>query len=438
MMKLLIVLVLVLGILAIAQLVRVYELTSRLRGKREEDISASDNRMNARLMWLFPFFYFAFFLWLVVKYKNEMLPISASEHGVGYDQLMDFNWYILISVFLLTNILLFYFSGKYVFNKERRAYWQPHNNKLELLWTVVPAAVLAVIIIYGLTSWNRMMSPATPEALQVEVYGKQFDWTVRYPGRDGVLGATDYRLINAENPLGIVTPKSISTRLEELRTAVAEHEEVLATAILAPKRREEMVRELESLRRMQQRIVNLHTLMEQDIAEMGNSSLYLAGADDIVTKDFLLPVDHEALMLIRSRDVIHSVYVPHMRLQMNAVPGMTTMFKFVPTITTDSMRTVMNNESFDYVMLCNKICGASHYNMQMPMVIVPKAEYDTWYAEQMGGRTFESPGGGGEGEKEQENMELPQQQGDEGRTAVVTPAVDEGSTMNVNRTEQGI
>ncbi len=425
MMKLLIVLVLILGIFAIVQLVRVYELTSRLSGKREEDISAGDNKMNARLMWLFPFFYFGFFLWLVVYYKSRMLPISASVHGVEYDQLMDFNWYILIATFLITNILLFYFAGKYVFNKTRRAYWQPHNNKLELAWTVAPAAVLAVIIIYGLTAWNTITSPPSPEAIQVEVYGKQFDWTVRYPGKDGALGATDYRLINGTNPLGIVTPESIVERLEELRIAVAEHDSVIATAILPDSRRAEMVSELESMRRMQQRIVNLRTLMEQDIAENGDASVYLNGADDIVTKDFVLPVHHEAFMLIRSRDVIHSVYLPHMRVQMNAVPGMTTTFKFTPSITTDSMRThVMRDDSFDYILLCNKICGASHYNMQMPLMIVEQAEYDTWYATQLG-KTFQ---GREEEPQPEEGGALPQQQAqvqqDQGLEAgLTTPAV---------------
>jgi cytochrome c oxidase subunit 2 len=409
MMKLLIVIVIVLGILAVAQLVRVYEITSRLRGKREEDISAGDNRMNARLMWLFPFAYFGFFLWLVIFYRNKMLPISASDHGVQYDQLMDFNWYILITVFAITNILLFYFSGKYVFNKERRAYWQPHNNKLELLWTVVPAAVLAVIIIYGLTAWNNIMTPASPDAVQVEVYGKQFDWTVRYPGKDGVLGATDYRLINATNPLGIVTPESIELRLQELATSVAESQELLKqkSEVLPPSKIYEIEGDLGSMQRMQQRIINLRTMMQQDITDKGNSSVYLSGADDIVTKEFMLPVHHEANMLIRSRDVIHSVYIPHMRAQMNAVPGMTTYFKFTPSITTDSMRThVMKDDKFDYILLCNKICGASHYNMQMPLVVVEQAEYDKWYADQQG-KPFQALPGTAE-----VNKQLPTQQGD--------------------------
>ncbi len=427
MMKLLILIVIVLGIFAVAQLVRVYEITSRLRGKREEDISAADNRMNARLMWLFPFAYFTFFLWLIFHYKNRMLPVAASEHGVMVDQLMDFNWYILLTVFFITNILLFYFTGKYVFDRNRRAYWQPHNNKLELAWTVAPAAVLAVIIIYGLTSWNSIMTPASPEAVQVEVYGKQFDWTVRYPGKDGVLGATDYRLINATNPLGIVTPESIDARLKELDESLAGEQELLAqrSQVLPSVKVEEIEEGIGSMQRMKQRIINLRSMMQQDIQANGNSSIYLSGADDIVTKEFMLPVHHEANMLIRSRDVIHSVYIPHMRAQMNAVPGMTTYFKFTPTITTDSMRShVMKDDGFDYILLCNKICGSSHYNMQMPVIVVEQADYDRWYAEQMG-KPFQPPAGA-----PQQNMELPTQQADSAQVKQENTQTAQAVVMN--------
>jgi len=115
---------------------------------------------------------------------------------------------------------------------------------------------------------------------------------------------------------------------------------------------------------------------------MGKESIYNHGADDIVTKDFYLPVHKEVELLIRSRDVIHSVYIPHLRAQMNAVPGMTTSIKMTPTITSDSMRThVMKDEEFEFILLCNKICGASHYNMQMPLMVTEAGEYDAWLKE---------------------------------------------------------
>ena len=382
--KLLILIVVVLGILAVAQLARVYELTSKLRGKREEDISAGDNRFNGRMMWLFAVAYFGFFLWLVIEYKDKMLPIAASEHGVETDWLMNFNWAILLIAFVITNVLLFWFAGKYLYSKDRRAFWQPHNNKLELIWTVIPAAVLAVIIIYGLRTWSGITAPAGPEAELVELYARQFDWTARYPGADGGLGATDFRLINGTNPLGIVTRESVATRIAELDQEINAGDSLLAHAILSDTRTADLTESVERMRRNKTRIINLRSLMEQDIAEKGEASSYLHGADDIVIKEFHLPVHKEAEILIRSQDVIHSAYLPHMRAQMNAVPGMTTLMKMVPTITTDSMRTaVMKDESFDFILLCNKICGASHYNMQMPLVVTTSEEYDAWMKEAM-------------------------------------------------------
>ncbi|MCB0765384.1 MAG: cytochrome c oxidase subunit II [Flavobacteriales bacterium] len=380
--KLLILIVVVMGVLAIAQLARVYELTARLSGKREEDISAADNRMNAMLMWVFLVVYFIFFGWLVWEYGDKLLPIAASAHGAETDWLLDFNWVILTIAFIPTNILLFYFAGKYKYSPDRRAFWQPHNNKLELIWTAVPAAVLAVIIIYGLNSWNKITTVAGADAIRVELYAKQFDWTARYPGVDGQLGATDFRLINGTNPLGIVTPESVALRIDELNAEIHALDSTLANGILPNDHRHDMEDQRELMMRNLARITDLRTVMDLDIKEKGEASLYLRGGDDIVTKDFYLPVHREVELLIRSRDVIHSAYMPHMRAQMNAVPGMTTTIKMTPTITSDSMRThVMHDPDFNYILLCNKICGASHYNMQMPLIVTNDAEYEAWWKE---------------------------------------------------------
>jgi len=296
---------------------------------------------------------------------------------------MDFNWWILLVAFVITNVLLFWFSGKYIYSKDRRAYWQPHNNKLELAWTIAPAAVLTVIIIYGLKSWNNITSPAAPDALIVELYARQFDWTARYPGKDGGLGATDFRLINGNNPLGIVTKESVAERIAELDAEINSSDSLLAHAVLAATKEHELTEQVGRMRRNKTRIINLRTIMELDIAEKGEASPYLHGADDIVIKEFNLPVRKEVKILIRSQDVLHSAYLPHMRIQMNAVPGMTTTMKMVPTITTDSMRTIMADADFNFILLCNKICGASHYNMQMPLIVTSAEEYEVWMAEAM-------------------------------------------------------
>ncbi|MBK8499055.1 MAG: cytochrome c oxidase subunit II [Flavobacteriales bacterium] len=389
--KLLILIVVVLGILAVAQLARVYELTSKLRGKREEDISPADNRMNATLMWLFPFAYFGFFLWLVLAYKDKMLPLAASTQGVETDWLMNFNWAILIVVFVITNALLFYFAGKYVFSKDRRAHWQPHDNRLELAWTIAPAIVLAVIIIYGLNSWNRITTLASPDAMRIELYARQFDWTVRYPGADGVLGATDYRLINGNNPLGIVTPQALEARLAELKLEEHATDSLLHHTVQPASKVLELEERLGYLGRMRARLVNLRNVMDQDMKANGDASAYAHGADDVVTKEFMLPVHEEVNLQIRSQDIIHSAFLPHLRVQMNAVPGMTTVIKVTPSITSDSMRThVMKDPNFNFILLCNKICGASHYNMQLPLTVVTGNEFVAW-AKEANKKPFEVP-----------------------------------------------
>lgn len=386
MMTLLILAVLVLGILAVTRLSRVYELTAELRGKREEEISDRDSKMNARLLWAFPFFYFAFFLWLTVSYSHAMLPVSASEHGVWLDDLFNFNWAVLIVAFFITNILLFYFAGKYYHRADRRAYYYPHNNKWELAWTVVPAVVMIGLIIYGLSVWNRITTPTPVGTPEVELYAQQFKWIARYPGPDGILGATDFRLINGTNEVGIVTPESIKVRLEELTGEVASEKKKLEDegGYLPPAKVVEMEDHIKHLERMAGKIVNLRILMEQDIKEKGDLSQYKHGGDDLVLKEFHLPVREDVKLVIRSKDVIHSAFMPHLRAQMNAVPGMSTVIHLKPTITTDSMRTVTKNEAFEFVLMCNKICGASHYNMQMPLVVEPAGAYAAWLSTQKG------------------------------------------------------
>ena len=80
--------------------------------------------------------------------------------------------------------------------------------------------------------------------------------------------------------------------------------------------------------------------------------------DDKVVREVHLVVDKPVLLKFRSQDVIHSAFLPHFRVQMNCVPGLSTQFAFTPTQTTKEMK-IQEGEDFDYVLLCNKICGDS-------------------------------------------------------------------------------
>ena len=327
MIKLLVFLAIVLFIIAMAQLMRVFELASELKGGKREATTEADNRMNGRLMLMVMFGLFAFCLWQLYSYKDKLLPEAASIHGKELDALMDFNMIIITIVFVITEIFLFYFAYKYYGRDGAKATFYPHNNKLELLWTTVPAIVLAVIIIWGLKTWNSIMSDPNPESMVVELYSKQFDWTARYAGQENkVLGKSNYKLITATNELGL------------------------------------------------------------DSTDQNNW-------DDVIVKgEFHIPVGKEVAFKFRARDVIHSAYFPHFRAQMNTVPGMETAFHFTPTITTKKMREITKNEKFDYVVLCNKICGPSHYNMQIVVVVDEQADYDKWWKEAQSKRFRPLPG----------------------------------------------
>jgi cytochrome c oxidase subunit 2 len=97
--------------------------------------------------------------------------------------------------------------------------------------------------------------------------------------------------------------------------------------------------------------------------------------DDFIAQDIVLPVNQPVLVKIGSLDVLHNFYLPHFRLKMDAVPGIPTKFWFRPTITTDSMRIIVNNPDFEYELACAELCGSAHYNMRKVVKIVSDKEY---------------------------------------------------------------
>jgi len=374
--KLIILIVIVLGAIAIAQLVRVYELSSKLRKKGEHDISTRDNNLNGRLMFLFMVLFYGFFIYLMLEYGWTGRGESASVHGDEYDWLLNLNFVIIIMVFFLTNTLLFYFTYKYVKKEGVPPFYYPHNNKLELLWTVVPACVLAVIIILGLKSWNHMTGSSSKEAIRVELFSKQFDWTARYSGNDNQLGRFDYKLTTDKNELGLLTAASIDSAIQSMMHGPSGIDSLTfklnnRKIMIVPEDREKMEQDLSR----KHRLVRLLTQMQQRHDKRVDAAAY----DDIIQKDTLyLKTGTEFEFTFRAKDVIHSAYFPHFRAQMNTVPGMTTRFKFTPDITTKQMREKMNNPKFNYVLMCNKICGGAHYKMKMIVVVLSPAEYNAW------------------------------------------------------------
>lgn len=336
--------ILVLIILAVSVVVRVMkivDLSAELKGETEEKVTYSDNQLNGTLFIFFMLFLYGITLYQIVKYKDHMLTTPASAHGVLIDDLMYFTGFIIGIAFLVTNTLLFVFAYRFRATDNKKAYYFPHNNKLEMIWTVIPTIVLTGMIIYGLSVWqNVMVDKPVEKPIVIELFAKQFKWVARYAGPDNELGKFSYKLIRGVNELGI------------------------------------------------------------------DSTDAKSWDDVIVTGEFHLPVNRPVEFHLRSQDVLHGAFLPHFRAQMNCVPGMTTIMRLTPTITTADMRKdpgmiqnvnglnemrARNGEEpydFNYLLICNKICGASHYNMQMDIVVESEEDFNKWMS---GQKAYKAP-----------------------------------------------
>ncbi|RAJ11249.1 cytochrome c oxidase subunit II [Arenibacter echinorum] len=338
---LLTIVVLVLVAIAIWQMTKIFEL-SQIRASNSQVASETDNKYNGYLMFAFLIFLYGITIFSFWKYTKVLLPEAASEHGGGYDSLMVLSFVIIFIVQTLTQFLLHYFAFKYRGDRERKALFFADNDRLEFIWTIIPVIVLAGLILWGLYAWTNIMDiNDEDDPLTVELYAQQFNWTARYAGNDNVLGDANVRMIDIDNA---------------------------------------------------------------NVLGLDNSDPN--AADDIIVKELHLPVGRKVNFKMRSQDVLHSAYMPHFRAQMNCVPGMITQFSFTPTITTAEMRQnpdvvdkvkringiraekaakgLDNSDpwEFDYILLCNKICGKSHYNMQMKIIVETEEEYNAWIASQ--------------------------------------------------------
>ncbi len=247
-----------------------------------------------------------------------MGPAAASNHGEEYDFMFMVTLIVTGLVFLLTQFLLFWFAFKYQRDENRKPLFFSHSNKLEMIWTTVPALAMAVLVAIGLKSWFQMTGDAPKGAMQIEIVGKQFNWISRYPGPDGVLGKRYFTNINdKDNVLG------------------------------------------------------------QDWKDKANlDDIVIQNGEIRLIKG--QPVE----LIIGSRDVIHDVGLSHFRMKMDAVPGITTRLWFTPTVTTKEMKEKTKNEDFVYEISCDQMCGKGHYSMRAVVVVETKADHKVWLSKQ--------------------------------------------------------
>lgn len=267
-----IIVALILGFIVTFQIAKASEYVGILRG--EEKTRKENNRINAFLLLIF-LVVGLFGVWYCnERLKDKILPESASNHGERIDNMLWITLAITGFVFIVTQVLLFWFSYKYQESDKRKAFYYPHNNRLEVIWTVVPAITLTVLVGFGLYYWFQITGEAPKDAQIVEVTGKQFNWEFRYPGKDGVLGKKYYKLVNEaqNNPLGQIWDD--------------------------PANRD----------------------------------------DIYVPNEMHVVVGKPVKLIIHAKDVLHDVGLGHFRMKMDAVPGIPTTMWFTPKFTTRQMR----------------------------------------------------------------------------------------------------
>ena len=342
--SLLVITVLILLAVALWQLTKIFDLTQVGVKRNSQVASDNDNNVQGYLMFGFLAFIYIFTIYGLIEWGGLVLHTPASAHGDTIDNLMNITWLLIFIVQTITQGFLYYFGFKYRGKEGNKALYFADNNKLEFIWSIIPAIVLAGLILYGLYAWtNIMFVGEDEEVIEIELYAQQFNWKARYSGQDNVLGKANVRYIEGVNALGI------------------------------------------------------------DPADPN-------AQDDKVVTELHLPLGKKILFKMRSQDVLHSAFMPHFRAQMNCVPGMVTQFAFEPIYTTQQMRDMsfmqekvaninairakksielvakglpaLDPYTFDYLLLCNKICGASHYNMQMKIVVDTPEDYKKWLATQ--------------------------------------------------------
>jgi cytochrome c oxidase subunit 2 len=227
--------------------------------------------------------------------KGHWLPENINEHGKVIDNLFMFILYLTGVIFVITGVVLFWFLWKYDATKNAEPVKYTHgSHTLEVVWSILPAATLLFIAIYQMDAWAdaKMRRPRLPgpdgkmetadDVLMpplAEVTGRQFEWRIRYAGKDGILGNED---------------------------------------------------------------------------------------DVSIANDLHVPVNEEVVLKIKSQDVLHSFFLPNLRLKQDVVPGMKQHVWFKA------------NRSGVFDIVCAELCGWGHYKMRGRLTVESRDEFNRW------------------------------------------------------------
>ncbi|MEZ5014301.1 MAG: cytochrome c oxidase subunit II transmembrane domain-containing protein [Chitinophagales bacterium] len=414
-------------VVVLFQVTRTLDLVGQLRGGERTTVEMT--KFHAILSILFIVLGIFGFFWCFPHFSDRLVNHNSSVHGALIHRMFLITLYVTGIVFVITNILLFFFAYMYRHRPGNKAVHFAHSNKLEFIWTIIPTIVLTGLVVFGLQAWTSIMGKAEDSSLNIEMTGQQFFWTCRYPGPDGHLGPRDNDLICPDNPLGIVTIEwvehrkvtlagssklnekgeieKLKERSEEIQGLLAGYEQFIASSpnkykVAAVKDtvdmlEDELDRIPEKIKIREKCLTRLEGKYTPDYYKQHSEELTW-GYDDPMPTEIHLPVGEEVLVKITALDVLHNFYVPYMDVKMDAVPGMPTSFKFTPTITTEDKRKEISENpawqvteegddaprwtKFNYEVACAELCGVGHSAMRYIIVVETRDDYDKWLAEQ--------------------------------------------------------
>jgi cytochrome c oxidase subunit 2 len=245
-------------------------------------------------------------------------PVDISTHGEGMDAQFNRTLIVVGIAFTAAQIALGYAVIRYARRGNERAVYTHGSNKLEATWTIITAAIFIAVAILGQRVWAQLhMTDIPPDALKIGVVAQQFKFTFHYPGKDGIHGKTDPKFYNdgTGNFVGLAPADAAAADLPE------------------------------------------GTRLEP-------ADVDLNAADDVQTGTLVLPVGRPVELTLRSKDVIHNLFIPVMRFKQDTVPGLAIKVHFTAKATGR------------YEIPCAELCGTQHNTMKAWMLAVPLEEYD--------------------------------------------------------------
>jgi len=241
------------------------------------------------------------FVWITARDIHRWLPADYSSHGRSIDLIFLFIFWLTLAVLILVEVLLIWFVIAYRRRPDKtKARFIHGNTRLEMLWTLIPAAIFLAIAMWSRQVWdNYRYSPLAddPRRVPILVIGEQFKWNVIYPGPDGKLGRY------------LVYPKVTDLHWPTVPFGTAIQFPPVPGPAYLP--------ESEAKKYLEDYVARINPLGKDFDDPDGQDDIW-QGA---LARPLEVPKGRPVEIHLASKDVIHDFYLPNFRVKLDAVPG---------------------------------------------------------------------------------------------------------------------